>query len=178
MRTTQPEESLARCRTSDDYLDTFYNLLFANAPHLRRQFDGLDMPEQKKRLADALPLLLRLPSLAPDSPELAAAVENHRRAHRGRGDASSYRVWIDTLCATLRRHDPLCCGQTEATVRTRLDRAIELIAHPRAPRVKIYDFVEDSTSLSPRVDKSLRRTRVAPCLSAHDITFEGKPSST
>ncbi len=122
-----PEESLDRFAKDGRYLDTFYRLFFHNRPLLQRKFAGVDMSEQKRKLAQTLPQFLRLPLLPADSPEVAQAVERHRHTHRGGGSFATYDVWIDTVCQTFRQHDPLYSDSIERELRERLTRAVEIV---------------------------------------------------
>lgn len=123
-----PEESLARCTASRRYLDTFYELFLADRPLLQRRFAGVDLSEQKRKLAETLPSFLRLPLLPPDSPEVREAMEQHRHTHRSAGSSVTYALWVDTVCLTLRRHDPLYDDAIDAAVRERLGKAVQIVS--------------------------------------------------
>lgn len=128
-----PEESLARCAKDGRYLDTFYRLFFQNRPLLQRKFAGVDMAEQKRKLAQTLPQFLRLPLLSADSPEVTQAVEKHRHAHRGGGSSATYDLWIDTVCQTFRQHDALYSDTVDRELRERLAMAVEIVRGKATP---------------------------------------------
>lgn len=71
---------------ADWLVETFYARLFAEAPHVSRYFNGLDMTEQRRKLAAALTLVIRhadsFDGLTPLLHELG-----DRHARRGIGPA-------------------------------------------------------------------------------------------
>ncbi|MGE0494342.1 MAG: hypothetical protein AB7S38_34335 [Vulcanimicrobiota bacterium] len=118
--------SLERCARSGDYLDTFYRLLFVKSPHFRTRFEMVDMDEQKRKLATSLPRLILLPLLEPDAPEVEAVRREHRQRHT-RGSKQNYTLWLETVCETVRRHDPECDSELEYAFKTRLEQAVALL---------------------------------------------------
>lgn len=120
--------SLERCARSGDYLETFYGLLFAKSPSFRARFEHVDMEEQKRKLADSLPQLIRLPLLDPDSAQVQAARRAHQARHHG-GWSPKYVLWLETVCETVRRHDPECDSELEYALKERLTQAVRLL-HP------------------------------------------------
>ena len=120
------QNSLQRCSRTNAYLDTFYDVFFAQAPHLRGHFEHVDMEAQKQKLAASLPKMLALPSFDPDSEEVKAARLEHQARHAG-GRSHNYSLWIDSICQTFSRHDPDFNPRLRSALRERLESAIELL---------------------------------------------------
>jgi len=82
-----PAEELQRtwalaAADADAAMDLFYANLFANAPEVRPLFDNATMPEQKRKLAAAISLVVKSPDL-PDS--ITTALQDMGRRHVGYG---------------------------------------------------------------------------------------------
>lgn len=128
----QLQKSLTRCFNTTGFLDTFYDILFQKAPKMKEHFQHVDMDLQKERLAARLPMLIGLPSLDPDSPELAQARLEHKARH-AHGRRENYELWIESVCETFRRHDDLFTPDLEANLRETLTTAIDLLKEPTEP---------------------------------------------
>lgn len=67
---------------ADAAMDLFYATLFENAPEVRPLFEHATMPEQKRKLAAAISLVVKSPDL-PDS--ITGALQDMGRRHMGYG---------------------------------------------------------------------------------------------
>ena len=120
------QECLNTLAQNTNYLDTFYDILLARSPSARESFRGRDLGEQKRRLARALPRVLAMADVAPDSEEARLAQEEHAKRHGGEGRLN-YSVWIDCLCETCRHHDSEFNIALEEALRERLSQAVRAI---------------------------------------------------
>ena len=98
--------SFSRSLTDGDFATTFYDTLFETEESLRELFAGTDFEVQKPLLRHAVEVMIRF-----GAGDEGARAEIERLAERHARDdlninPTAYTVWLDVLCATLRRHDP------------------------------------------------------------------------
>lgn len=132
--TSEPEarlrECIARCAASGDYLDTFYEVFLGNSQRARDRFAKVDLEQQKRRLAKALPRLFAIADLDPDS-RVAQEVRLSHRQHHQIGAPTDYGLWIESLCETLKRHEKNFDDAMASQLKERLQRSV-LIINPEA----------------------------------------------
>ena len=84
---TSPASELQRtwalaAADADAAMDLFYATLFDMAPEARPLFSGVPMPDQKKKLAAAISLVVKSPDLPPS---ITCALQEMGRRHTGYG---------------------------------------------------------------------------------------------
>ena len=97
--------SFSRSLTDGDFATTFYHTLFETEESVAALFANTDFEVQKPLLRRAVEVMIRL-----GAGDEGARAEIKRLADRHARDdlnidPAAYAVWLDVLCATLRRHD-------------------------------------------------------------------------
>ena len=98
--------SYHRCRTSDRFIDTFYEHFLAKSKEVAEKFRGTDFTRQKFMLRESLLMMLLF-----NHDEAGAVEELERLAerHSRRGvdiPPHLYNLWLDALCEAVETHDP------------------------------------------------------------------------
>jgi hypothetical protein len=119
--------SYHRCRASEGFVDTFYELFLAKSRDVAYKFRGTDFVRQKRMLRESLlaMLLFNLNS-GEAQEELERLGERHSR--RGLDIAPHlYELWLDALCAAVGRHDPEFNADLSDQWRSAMRPGIDLI---------------------------------------------------
>ena len=97
-------DSYYRCRSDEQFLDTFYDLFLAQSPTVAQKFANTDFNLQKLLLRQSLLEMLGFDRGLPGSIE---EIERLGHRHRELGiTAEMYTMWLDSLCQSIRQHDP------------------------------------------------------------------------
>ena len=120
------KECVARCTANNEYLDTFYRIFLSRSEKARERFVNVDMDQQKQRLAKALPRLLAIADIDPQSRVAQETREAHRGRHKG-GPPTDYAAWIESLCETFKHHDKLFDDELQTLLTERLRRSVRII---------------------------------------------------
>ncbi len=101
------EESLARCTSDPAFLDRFYERFLASSPKVQEKFRNTDFVRQKRALKASFHLMLMAATDGEGGPEryLGDLAAIHSRSRMDVG-AEFYDLWLDSLLATVREHDP------------------------------------------------------------------------
>lgn len=102
------EESLGRCSRTRGFLDRFYERFLASSPRVREKFADTDFAHQKRALQASFRMLLVFATREED--EAAQMYMDFLAQRHGAGQmdvgAELYDLWLDSLLATVREHDP------------------------------------------------------------------------
>ena len=119
--------SFRRSLTDGQFLDSFYDTMLRESEPVAALFAHTDFAVQKPLLRAAIDLMIRFGSGDADAQaEVERLAKRHARADLDI-DPAYYPVWLDVLCATLRRHDPEFSPLLEAVWRARMQPGIDLI---------------------------------------------------
>jgi hemoglobin-like flavoprotein len=108
------ENSLARCTANPEFLDLFYDTFLASSPKVREKFANTDFIKQKRMLHASFNLMLRAAQNEGSGPP--AYLEDLAQRHGARQlaiGAELYDLWLDSLLAAVRVHDPDCSPDIE-----------------------------------------------------------------
>jgi hemoglobin-like flavoprotein len=96
--------SYHRCRQSDGFFDTFYDIFLRKSPEIAAKFAHTDFAQQKLMLRQSLFEMLNyfcgFTSLRKDIEELG------HRHHQVDVRPEHYELWLDSLCEAVAKHDP------------------------------------------------------------------------
>jgi hemoglobin-like flavoprotein len=119
------QESYARCLRSPRFFPSFYEHLLASDPAVPPMFAKTEFPKQYKLLQHGLGLLLSYGNKPDD-----ALLERIAARHSARAvnvAPPMYALFVDSLLATVREHDPRCTGETESAWREALRPGLEFM---------------------------------------------------
>jgi hemoglobin-like flavoprotein len=118
-------ESYDRCLRSSRFFHNFYEHLLASDPAVPPMFAKTEFPKQYKLLQHGLGLLLSY-AKKPDE-ELLERIALRHSLSGVNVQPSMYPMFVDSLLATVRQHDPRCTEETEAAWREALRPGIEFM---------------------------------------------------
>ena len=133
------QSSYLRCCASAGFFDTFYAIFLAKSPEIAEKFANTDFTRQKQMLRDSIFKMVRQASF---NGEARAEVERIGELHARQFDIRPglYALWLDSLCAAIKQHDPGYTTTLEVLWRRRMQQGIDLIiaiyqsrADPRRP---------------------------------------------
>jgi len=116
------QQSYSRCLRSPDFLPRFYEHLLASDPSIPPMFERTEFPRQYKLLQHALGLLLSYGN-NPDDRLLDRLAARHS-AKAIDIAPSMYELFVASLIAAIREHDPSCDADTETAWRDALEPGI------------------------------------------------------
>ena len=121
------QTSFDRCGESDRFYDTFYDRFLAKAPEIPALFAHTDFKKQKLLLKATITIMVR--SRIDDS-RAQQVLEKVAQTHNRNGyniAPELYKLWLDSLCETVRQHDSQYTPVLEAQWRERMQEGIEVI---------------------------------------------------
>ncbi len=124
------KESFERCGTSDGFYDTFYELFLSKSDEIAPFFSGTDFKKQKKLLKATITTMIRFPlDHRGTQTTLAMVAKTHSP-----NNYNSYNIkpelhalWLDSLCETVKKHDPDITVELEDKWRNYIQEAINTI---------------------------------------------------
>ncbi len=119
------QESYARCQRAPRFFESFYEHLLASDPAVPPMFAKTEFPKQYKLLQHGLGLLLSYANKRDER-----LLERIALRHSPSGvnvHPSMYPLFVDSLLATVREHDPRCSEETEAAWREALRPGLEFM---------------------------------------------------
>jgi hemoglobin-like flavoprotein len=119
------QQSYSRCLRSGGFLERFYEHLLASDPGMPPRFAKTEFPRQHKLLQHGLGLLLSYGN-KPD-PALLERIAARHSARALDVPPSLYPLFVESLLATIREHDPKCDEQVEAAWRDAIGPGIEFM---------------------------------------------------
>ena len=119
--------SFSRSLADGDFATTFYDTLFETEESVGKLFASTDFEVQKPLLRRAVEVMIRF-----GGGDEGARAEIERLAERHARDdlninPAAYTVWLDVLCATLRRHDPEFGPDLELAWREQMQVGIDVM---------------------------------------------------
>ena len=121
------KQSFARCGESDGFYDTFYEVFLAKSPEIPLLFAQTDFKKQKQLLKATITIMVRHRVQEEKSRTVLEKVgHTHRRAGHNIRPAL-YALWLESLCETVRRHDPDFSPTLEEQWRQRMQEGIAVI---------------------------------------------------
>ncbi len=128
--TEPPNDVLAsyyRCRRSDQFIDSFYELFLATSPAVAVKFQNTDFKLQKLMLRQSLLEMLCFDRGLDGTEE---EIQRLGRRHRELDIAPEmYAMWLDSLCTAIEQHDPEFTAELEQKWRVAMQKSItEMIA--------------------------------------------------
>lgn len=120
--------SYARCRERGDFIEAFYNELWARDPDVARRFRNTDMSRQREIMREAINMLIMF---ARGSAVARMGLERISRVHaRGGHDVPPrlYGLFSEVLINTARKRDPSWEPALEHAWRAALAPGLEFMA--------------------------------------------------
>ena len=109
------------------FLDSFYDTILSESEPVAALFAHTDLSVQKPLLRAAIDVMIRYGSGDTDAQtDMERLAKRHAHADLNI-DPAYYRVWLEVLCRTLRRHDPEFSPALEAAWRARMQPGIDLM---------------------------------------------------
>lgn len=118
-------ESYHRCRHSDRFIDTFYDLFLGKSPKIAAMFAHTNFSVQKLMLRESLLEMLCFEQGMDGSRE---EIEKLARRHKELNiEADMYGMWLDSLCEAIQQHDPECTPNLVQHWRTAMQSGIDVM---------------------------------------------------
>ena len=121
------KNSFARCGESDGFYDTFYDVFLAKSPEIPPLFAKTDFKKQKQVLKATAALMVRHKL---HEEQANTALEKVGKTHSREGydiRPALYALWLDSLCETVKQHDPEFTPELESQWRQRMQEGIDFI---------------------------------------------------
>jgi hemoglobin-like flavoprotein len=119
--------SFDRCGESDGFYDMFYDTFLAKSPDIPALFARTDFRKQKLLLKATIVIMVRHRI---DDERARQALAKVAQTHNRSGyniKPELYRLWLDSLCETVRQHDPEFTSDLEVQWRERMQEGIGVI---------------------------------------------------
>ncbi len=119
--------SFKRCDESGAFSDTFYEIFISKSDDVSLFFKDTDFGKQKKLLRATVKILV---TKNPNEPKTKKILNDISRTHNRNGyniAPKYYKLWLDSLCETLARHDPNFTDELEQTWRRLMQYSIDII---------------------------------------------------
>ena len=121
-------QSFARCGQSDGFYDTFYEVFLAKLADIPPLFAKTDFKKQKQILKATAALMVNHQL---HEEKVSVPLEKVRKTHSRDGyniRPDLYPLWLDSLCETVKQHDPEFSRERERQWRMRMSDGINFIA--------------------------------------------------
>lgn len=100
------QRSLGRCLNSGDFMQSFYDRFLGSSPEVRERFANTDFAKQKGILKSSLYLMARAALGLEDGREHLEEIAHEHGRRRLDISPHLYELWLESLIATAREHDP------------------------------------------------------------------------
>jgi truncated hemoglobin YjbI len=120
-------KSFKRCGTSDGFYDTFYDLFLSKSDEIAPFFSGTDFKKQKKLLKATITTMIRFPLDHRGTQTTLAMVAETHKPDGYNIEPELYALWLDSLCETVKEHDPDITSELENQWRNYMQAAINII---------------------------------------------------
>jgi hemoglobin-like flavoprotein len=115
--------SFHRCRNDPDFVDTFYDIFLSTSQEIAAKFAKTDFKIQKLMLRESLLTLLCFNlGMAGTKDEIVRLAKRHKDLDV---KPEHYKVWLDSLCDAIHRHDPEYTLGLEALWRVAMQKGID-----------------------------------------------------
>lgn len=121
------KESFKRCGSSDGFYDTFYNLFLSKSEEIAPFFSGTEFKKQKKLLKATITTMIRFPLDHKGTQTTLAMVAKTHKTDSCNIKPELYSLWLDSLCETVKEHDPDITPEIEVQWRNYMQEAINII---------------------------------------------------
>ncbi len=121
------QSSFKRCEETGDFADTFYGIFLDTSPEVAGMFERTDFDKQRKLLRGTVFMMV---SRDVNEPKAVEALERIGHSHsKANLDVRPelYELWLDSLCATVKKLDPNWTDELEADWREQMSPGISLI---------------------------------------------------
>ncbi len=119
--------SFERCEAAGDFAERFYEIFLNSSPEIAPLFAQTDFEKQRKLLGATVYITV---TRDVDDPKAREALEEDwpvARALAARHQAELYELWLDGVCETAKRMDPVWTSEVEAAWRHQPRPGIALI---------------------------------------------------
>ena len=121
------QASYDRCSTADTFFDTFYDIFLAKSSEIAQKFTHTDFRKQKQLIKASLVMMIRLGTGEAAAQRIIERVgESHSRTKLDI-QPEFYTLWLDSLCETVKQHDPDYSAALEAQWREQMQPGIALV---------------------------------------------------
>ena len=119
--------SFDRCGESAGFYDTFYDTFLIKSPDIPALFAHTDFTKQKLLLKATIAIMVRhrIDDERARQVLIKVAQTHNRSGYNIKPEL--YRLWLDSLCETVRQHDPEFTPDLEAQWRARMQEGIDVI---------------------------------------------------
>ncbi len=120
-------ESFSRCGEADDFYDTFYDVFLAKSAEIPPLFANTVFTRQKQILKATVNIMVRHRLDEEIAQRILGGVgdSHNRQGYNIRPEL--YTLWLDSLCETVARHDPMHTVELESHWRQRMKEGIDFI---------------------------------------------------
>lgn len=122
-------QSYGRCSISPAFFDSFYDIFLASSPKLAPMFANTDFTKQKALLKSSISFVIMYAkdqNGAFAKGKLTSIGEIHDTKHRN-VSPDMYPLWIDSLIAAIKKHDPQFSPALEKDWREVIKPGIDLL---------------------------------------------------
>lgn len=117
--------SFHRCRQTEGFVDTFYELFLAKSPEIAKKFAHTDFKIQKLMLRESLLEMLCFEQGMSGARE---EIEKLGRQHKALDiRPEMYTMWLDALCEAIQRHDEKYTPELESQWRRAMQQGIDVM---------------------------------------------------
>ena len=120
-------DSFARCGKTSTFYESFYELFLGKCPEARRFFTRTDCKIHERLLQATLKIMVSGSDHDVVSQSTGTDVTEGRSRTRSVIKPSLRDVWLESLCETVRRHDPLVTSELEKQWKQRMKQGIDFI---------------------------------------------------
>jgi len=121
------KESFERCDELGLFSDTFYDIFMSKSDEVKLFFKDTDFAKQKKLLRATVKVLV---SNDLEDSRTKKILEDIAKTHNRTGydiAPKFYKLWLDSLCETIARHDPEYSDELEMIWRNTMQESIDFI---------------------------------------------------
>lgn len=128
-------DSLERCLAVPGFLQRFYELFLESSPEVREKFRATDLVRQTRMLRISLYMVLEAGYGAPEATAHLERIGRLHSKHERDIPPHLYQLWLASLLAAVKEHDPRYAPATDSAWREMLAPGIaSLIAAYDAPK--------------------------------------------
>lgn len=118
-------ESYHRCRRSEGFIDTFYELFLGKSPKISAMFANTNFKIQKLMLRESLLEMLCLEQGVKGSRE---EIDKLGKRHKDlKVEPEMYAMWLDSLCEAIQQHDAECTPEILQQWRQSMQAGIDVM---------------------------------------------------
>ncbi len=121
------KESFKRCGESEGFYDTFYDVFLGKSPEIPALFAKTDFKKQKRLLRATISIMAQqqMDDAATQRALKKIGEMHNRNALNIRPEL--YKLWLESLCETVKIHDPQWTKEIEFRWHQKMQEGIEFI---------------------------------------------------